>query len=44
LFVSRATVKTHLVHIFAKLDIDSRSELAAEAVKRGLQAQPSLRT
>jgi len=33
LFVSRATVKTHLVHIFAKLDIDSRSELAAEALR-----------
>ncbi|HKA51862.1 MAG TPA: LuxR C-terminal-related transcriptional regulator [Candidatus Dormibacteraeota bacterium] len=41
LFVSRATVKTHLVHIFAKLGINSRSELAAEAVKRGTQAQPS---
>lgn len=36
LFVSRATVKTHLVHIFAKLGIRSRSELAAEAVRRGV--------
>jgi predicted ATPase/DNA-binding CsgD family transcriptional regulator len=36
LFVSRATVKTHLVHIFAKLGIASRSELAAEAIKRGI--------
>jgi len=36
LFVSRATVKTHLVHIFAKLGIRSRSELAAEATRRGL--------
>ena len=35
LFVSRATVKTHLVHIFAKLGMDSRSELAAEAIKHG---------
>jgi predicted ATPase/DNA-binding CsgD family transcriptional regulator len=35
LFVSRATVKTHLVHIFTKLGIDSRSALAAEALKRG---------
>ena len=34
LFVSRATVKTHLVHIFGKLGIDSRSELAAAAIKR----------
>jgi DNA-binding CsgD family transcriptional regulator len=36
LFISRATVKSHLVHIFSKLGIDSRSELAAEAAKRGL--------
>ena len=35
LFVSRATVKTHLVHIFSKLGIDSRSALAAEALKHG---------
>jgi predicted ATPase/DNA-binding CsgD family transcriptional regulator/tetratricopeptide (TPR) repeat protein len=34
LFISRATVKTHLVHIFAKLGIESRSELAVEASKR----------
>jgi len=40
LFVSRATVKTHLVHIFSKLGIDSRSELVAEAVTRAMQAQP----
>ena len=36
LFISRATVKTHLVHIFAKLGVRSRSELAAEAIQRGL--------
>jgi len=35
LFVSRATVKTHLLHIFAKLGMRSRSELAAEAIHRG---------
>jgi DNA-binding CsgD family transcriptional regulator len=43
LFVSRATVKTHLVHIFSKLGIDSRSELAAEALRRGIQPQASRR-
>jgi len=44
LFVSRATVKTHLVHIFAKLGIDSRSKLVAEAIRRGIQRQPSGRS
>jgi DNA-binding CsgD family transcriptional regulator len=43
LFVSRATVKTHLVHIFSKLGVDSRSELAAEVARRGFQPQPSSR-
>ncbi len=43
LFVSRATVKTHLVHIFSKLGIDSRSELVAEGIRRGIQPQPSRR-
>jgi predicted ATPase/DNA-binding NarL/FixJ family response regulator len=38
MFVARATVKAHLSHIFAKLGISSRSELAAEATKRGLVA------
>ncbi|HKA48890.1 MAG TPA: LuxR C-terminal-related transcriptional regulator [Candidatus Dormibacteraeota bacterium] len=36
MFVSRATVKTHLVHIFAKLGINTRSELASEAIRRGV--------
>ena len=43
LFVSGATVKTHPIHVFAKLGIDSRSELVAEAVRRGLQPQPASR-
>jgi len=36
LFVSRATVKTHLVHIFSKLGVGSRSELATQAMRRRL--------
>lgn len=36
LFISRATVKTHLAHIFTKLGVRSRAELAAEATRRGL--------
>ena len=44
LFVSRATVKTHLVHIFAKLGIDSRSELVAEGIRRGIHPQPTRRS
>jgi predicted ATPase/DNA-binding CsgD family transcriptional regulator len=35
LFISRATVKTHLLHIFAKVGVSSRSELAAEVLHRG---------
>jgi predicted ATPase/class 3 adenylate cyclase/DNA-binding CsgD family transcriptional regulator len=34
LFVSLATVKTHLVHVFTKLDVRSRTELAAAATRR----------
>ena len=36
LFVSRSTVKVHLGHIFAKLGISTRAELAALATKRAL--------
>jgi DNA-binding NarL/FixJ family response regulator len=36
LFVSQATIKSHLVHIFAKLDADSRTAAVATAVQRGL--------
>jgi predicted ATPase/class 3 adenylate cyclase/DNA-binding CsgD family transcriptional regulator len=34
MFISRATVKAHLAHIFQKLDLGSRSELAAAAARR----------
>lgn len=36
LFVTEATVKTHLAHIFAKLGVDSRSRAVAVARERGL--------
>ena len=36
LVVSEATVKTHLVHIFTKLDVDTRTAAVAIAVDRGL--------
>lgn len=38
LFLSRATVKTHLVHIFDKLGVDSRTAAVARARERGLLA------
>jgi predicted ATPase/DNA-binding CsgD family transcriptional regulator len=36
LFMSRGTVKTHLSHIYAKLGVANRTELAAAAANRGL--------
>lgn len=36
LFISQATVKSHLVHVFTKLDVDSRTAAVAAAVERGL--------
>lgn len=36
LHVSEATVKTHLVHIFTKLGVDTRTAAVAAAVDRGL--------
>ncbi|MFW6598586.1 response regulator [Propionibacteriaceae bacterium Y2011] len=36
LFISEATVKTHLVHIFDKLGVDNRTSAIAEADRRRL--------
>jgi len=36
LFVTEATVKTHLVHIFGKLGVDTRSRAVAVAHERGI--------
>jgi DNA-binding NarL/FixJ family response regulator len=38
LFVSEATVKTHLVHIYAKLNVGDRAAAVAAAFERGLLA------
>jgi DNA-binding CsgD family transcriptional regulator len=35
LFVSRSTVKVHLIHIFTKLGVSTRAELAAAATRHG---------
>jgi predicted ATPase/DNA-binding CsgD family transcriptional regulator len=36
LFISKHTAKVHVSHVFAKLGISSRAELASEATRRGL--------
>ena len=36
LFLSEATVKTHLLHLFRKLGVDSRTEAVTVALKRGV--------
>ncbi len=34
LYISRRTVQTHLAHVFAKLDLTTRAQLAAEVAQR----------
>ncbi len=36
LFISEASIKTHLLHIYAKLDVRDRAQAVAEAYRRGL--------
>jgi DNA-binding NarL/FixJ family response regulator len=36
LFISEATLKTHLLHIYAKLDVNDRAAAVATAFDRGL--------
>ena len=36
LFISEATVKTHQLHIYAKLGVSDRAAAVAEAFNRGL--------
>jgi predicted ATPase/DNA-binding CsgD family transcriptional regulator len=41
MFITPGTVKIHLSHIYGKLDISTRSQLAAEATKRTLGPPPA---
>ena len=44
LFISEATVKTHLLHAFAKLGVDDRTAAVVAALERGIIALPRRRT
>jgi DNA-binding NarL/FixJ family response regulator len=44
LFVSEATVKTHLVHIFDKLGVNDRAAAVATAYELGILGQPAATT
>ncbi|MFD4422189.1 response regulator transcription factor [Agromyces sp. NPDC058484] len=36
LFISESTVKTHVLHVFAKLDVNDRAAAVAAGFQRGL--------
>ncbi|MCX5065966.1 response regulator transcription factor [Micromonospora lupini] len=40
LFITEATVKTHLINIYAKLDVNDRAAAVAEGYNRGLLGAP----
>ena len=40
LFISRATVKTHLAHVFTKLDVINRAQLVALATRATAENPP----
>ena len=41
MFIARGTVKVHLSHIYEKLDVASRTQLATKAVAEGFAAAPA---
>ena len=41
LFIGRTTVKTHLEHVFTKLNVRARAQLAAEAARQPAPSTPS---
>jgi len=41
LFITEATVKTHLLNIYAKLDVNDRAAAVAEGYNRGMLGAPS---